>query len=94
MNALQSWNGGVILISHDERFITTVSNEVTTCLDTIDPILTICLLPAVGMWRRSGNEIQGRRTSLQGIIFVVPAVRISLTAFLQSLIVSNLKQRP
>ncbi|ELU43297.1 ATP-dependent transporter [Rhizoctonia solani AG-1 IA] len=27
MNALQSWNGGVILISHDERFITTVSNE-------------------------------------------------------------------
>ncbi|CCO27854.1 ATP-binding cassette, sub-family F, member 3 [Rhizoctonia solani AG-1 IB] len=29
MNALQSWNGGVILISHDERFITTVSNEVS-----------------------------------------------------------------
>ncbi|KAG9104507.1 hypothetical protein FRC06_001888 [Ceratobasidium sp. 370] len=28
MSALQSWNGGVILISHDERFITTVSNEV------------------------------------------------------------------
>ncbi|QRV91315.1 ABC transporter [Ceratobasidium sp. AG-Ba] len=33
MNALQSWNGGVILISHDERFITTVSNELWVCGD-------------------------------------------------------------
>ncbi len=28
MTALSSWNGGVILISHDERFITKVANEV------------------------------------------------------------------
>jgi len=28
MVALQKWNGGVILISHDERFITTVAKEV------------------------------------------------------------------
>ena len=28
MTALASWNGGVIVISHDERFITSVSNEV------------------------------------------------------------------
>jgi len=28
MNALKTWNGGVILISHDERFITSVANEV------------------------------------------------------------------
>lgn len=28
MSALQKWNGGVILISHDERFITTVAREV------------------------------------------------------------------
>ena len=28
MTALSSWNGGVIVISHDERFITTVSAEV------------------------------------------------------------------
>lgn len=28
MSALQSWNGGVIIISHDERFITTVAQEV------------------------------------------------------------------
>ena len=28
MSALSSWNGGVIVISHDERFITTVAKEV------------------------------------------------------------------
>lgn len=28
MNAIESWNGGVILISHDERFITKVAKEV------------------------------------------------------------------
>ncbi|THH09415.1 hypothetical protein EW145_g2024 [Phellinidium pouzarii] len=31
MNALQKWNGGVILISHDERFITTVATELWVC---------------------------------------------------------------
>lgn len=30
MSALSSWNGGVILISHDERFITTVAREVSS----------------------------------------------------------------
>jgi ATP-binding cassette subfamily F protein 3 len=28
MKALQVWNGGVIIISHDERFITSVAKEV------------------------------------------------------------------
>lgn len=28
MTALNSWNGGVIIISHDERFITNVAKEV------------------------------------------------------------------
>jgi ATPase subunit of ABC transporter with duplicated ATPase domains len=28
MMALNTWNGGVIVISHDERFITSVANEV------------------------------------------------------------------
>lgn len=28
MTALSIWNGGVILISHDEKFITTVAKEV------------------------------------------------------------------
>jgi ATPase subunit of ABC transporter with duplicated ATPase domains len=36
MNALQLWNGGVILISHDERFITTVSNEVCQPYPSVD----------------------------------------------------------
>ena len=29
MMALQKWNGGVIIISHDEKFITTVANQVS-----------------------------------------------------------------
>ena len=29
MLVLQKWNGGVIIISHDERFITAVAKEVT-----------------------------------------------------------------
>ncbi|KAJ7630395.1 P-loop containing nucleoside triphosphate hydrolase protein [Roridomyces roridus] len=33
MIALQSWNGGVIIISHDERFITTVAKELWVCGD-------------------------------------------------------------
>jgi ATP-binding cassette subfamily F protein 3 len=33
MTALSSWNGGVIVISHDERFITAVSNELWVCGD-------------------------------------------------------------
>jgi ATP-binding cassette, subfamily F, member 3 len=28
MAALGTWNGGVIIISHDERFITSVAKEV------------------------------------------------------------------
>ncbi|KAF9535793.1 P-loop containing nucleoside triphosphate hydrolase protein [Crepidotus variabilis] len=33
MTALQKWNGGVIIISHDERFITTVAKELWVCAD-------------------------------------------------------------
>ncbi|KAF8575906.1 P-loop containing nucleoside triphosphate hydrolase protein [Ramaria rubella] len=33
MAALSAWNGGVILISHDERFITTVAKELWVCGD-------------------------------------------------------------
>ncbi|GBE78707.1 Uncharacterized ABC transporter ATP-binding protein [Sparassis crispa] len=33
MAALSSWNGGVIIISHDERFITTVARELWVCGD-------------------------------------------------------------
>lgn len=33
MHALNTWNGGVILISHDERFITKVASELWVCAD-------------------------------------------------------------
>ncbi|KAF6766421.1 P-loop containing nucleoside triphosphate hydrolase protein [Ephemerocybe angulata] len=33
MKALQVWNGGVIIISHDERFITSVAKELWVCGD-------------------------------------------------------------
>ncbi|KAI0030328.1 P-loop containing nucleoside triphosphate hydrolase protein [Vararia minispora EC-137] len=33
MIALKEWNGGVIVISHDERFITTVARELWVCAD-------------------------------------------------------------
>ncbi|TFK30659.1 ATP-dependent transporter [Coprinopsis marcescibilis] len=33
MKALQVWNGGVIVISHDERFITSVAKELWVCGD-------------------------------------------------------------
>ncbi|CAL1697017.1 unnamed protein product [Somion occarium] len=33
MAALNAWNGGVIVISHDERFITTVAKELWVCAD-------------------------------------------------------------
>ncbi|KIM84750.1 hypothetical protein PILCRDRAFT_818360 [Piloderma croceum F 1598] len=33
MLALKTWNGGVIIISHDERFITTVAEELWVCGD-------------------------------------------------------------
>lgn len=36
MQALTAWNGGVILISHDERFITTVAKEVSVHMFNAD----------------------------------------------------------
>jgi len=33
MQALETWNGGVILISHDERFITKAASELWVCAD-------------------------------------------------------------
>ena len=40
MLALKTWNGGVIVISHDERFITTVAEEVCFCVSQALFILT------------------------------------------------------
>ena len=33
MAALQKWNGGIIIISHDEKFITAVAKEVVIPVD-------------------------------------------------------------
>lgn len=58
MHALKIWNGGVILISHDERFITTVATEVR--IYTRLTVLTSNIdLTALGMWRRLSHEIHG-----------------------------------
>lgn len=36
MLALQKWNGGVIIISHDERFITTVADQVVSAAEFLE----------------------------------------------------------
>ena len=41
MAALNSWNGGVIIISHDERFITNVAKEVDAISSTRMNVLLI-----------------------------------------------------
>jgi hypothetical protein len=68
MAALQKWNGGVIVISHDERFITTVANEVSSI--TV-PVINCSQLTdfceAVGMRRWDGHKIQRRCSKLQGL---------------------------
>lgn len=62
MHALQVWNGGVILISHDERFITKVASEVSPRLvreqKKIHPLIQLFVFPAaVGVWGGYGEEI-------------------------------------
>jgi len=48
MNAIQKWDGGVVIISHDERFITTVANEVNILWDIS---LNLTVFAALGMWK-------------------------------------------
>ena len=59
MAALNTWNGGVIIISHDERFITSVAKEVRNrdCTLTVDLTYPVCI--ALGMWRWHGYAVQG-----------------------------------
>lgn len=42
MNAIQKWDGGVVIISHDERFITTVANEVNIFMGYIVQSDSVC----------------------------------------------------
>ena len=68
MLALSTWNGGVILISHDERFITSVAKEVRlVCLSRSHAVSSFGVI-VVGMRRRYRLEVQGRRPGLQGLV--------------------------
>ena len=49
MHALAQWNGGVIIISHDERFITTVAQEVC-CSSWFGPTIADDVAVVVGVW--------------------------------------------
>ncbi|KAG5220839.1 DNA topoisomerase [Salix suchowensis] len=84
MLALQTWNGGVIIISHDERFITTVAKEVGTTFE-------ICLLWVCGDEQCISSWVMCRVTrcalSSTGPQFT------ELNGCVQSLIVSNVKAK-
>lgn len=64
MNAIESWNGGVIVISHDERFINTVAKEVST--QYLLGLRSLAI-PALGVRRGRGLQVQGRRVIVQGM---------------------------
>ena len=50
MSVLQKWNGGVIIISHDERFITTVAKEVCSVKLLRHFLIDDVFLLAMGLW--------------------------------------------
>jgi len=64
MNAITKWDGGVVIISHDERFITTVANEVIILWDISFNKLTV--YAALGMWKSNCKQVQRQCRSLQG----------------------------
>ena len=63
MAVLNSWNGGVIIISHDERFITNVAREVNALsfLVTVyeHDVLTEPTKLALGVRGRDCDQVQG-----------------------------------
>jgi ABC-type polar amino acid transport system ATPase subunit len=95
MLALKTWNGGVIIISHDERFITTVADEVCFCSSRFLLILT----PRDSCGSAEMAQSASSKAMSRCIRHVVSAsgsvewVRL-LICDLQSLIVSNIKARP
>ncbi|KAF7306412.1 Protein gcn20 [Mycena indigotica] len=56
MVALQKWNGGVIIISHDERFITTVAQEAGRCRSSTRTRLSLCSCGYVAMGQSQSSE--------------------------------------
>ena len=61
MNALKTWNGGVILISHDERFITSVANEVCRLL----LMGHHCCLTSLQLWVCADGKVDKFRGDVQ-----------------------------
>lgn len=63
MAVLNSWNGGVIIISHDERFITNVAKEVHTLSFLVTAyernVLTETAELALGVRGRDCDQVQG-----------------------------------
>jgi len=55
MNAIQKWDGGVVIISHDERFITTVANEVNILWYILFNELIVSA--ALGMWKSNCEQV-------------------------------------
>jgi len=94
MSALQKWNGGVIIISHDERFITTVANQVVSPAESLDR--TSCWhshssgFVVMELSRNSGVMCKVIRQ-----VFFFPNWWSWLSHFIfQNLIVSNIKAKP
>lgn len=91
MTALDTWNGGVIVISHDERFITTVAKEVSMVSFVRSPLmhifgqLWVCGDATVTKFM---GDVQSYKVSRGG---ATPL--LDLTKCSQNLIVGNVKAR-
>lgn len=104
MAAIKKWNGGVILISHDTRFITTVANQLwcdlVSAAALVESVLTYLYQSGSVRTERSRNSTEtSRRINRSVIIPSRVAVRLCLTlmrAFppLFQLIVNNMKLKP
>lgn len=78
IEAIKNFKGGVISISHDERFITNTSNQVRLRRDSLYPSTFNSIsnlvkkktvadmeLLALGLRRRQGNQVYGRCGGVQ-----------------------------
>jgi len=78
MDALKVWRGGVVLISHDERFINNVCNQLWVCADG-----------TLSKWLGDVSSYKVRMASClakEGLLIHLP--------ILQQLIVGNRKDKP
>ena len=75
MIALKTWNGGVIIISHDEKFITTVANEVCS----LQCFLFIMLILDYQLWVCGEGTVKKFKGDVQSykVIFLSITLRIT-----------------